>query len=149
MQLLTKNKFAYFNYHILDKWHAGIILTGPEVKSAKYGNLNLKNSYCSFDSNNELWIKDMHIAPYLPAKREQRDYDPTRSRKLLLNKKELQSLIGKLQQKGFSLVPLQIYVKNKFIKLEIGLGRGKKKIDKREVIKKREQEREIRRKFRN
>ena len=149
MRLIAKNKFAYFNYRIAEKWQAGIILTGPEVKSAKYGQLNLKNSYCAFDSNGELWIKDMHISPYLPAKREQQGYQPTRPRKLLLNKRESQSLIGKLEQKGFSLVPLQAYTQNKFIKLEIGLGRGKKKFDKKEAIKKREVEREIRRKFRN
>ncbi len=141
-KIITKNKKAYHDYEILEKLEAGIILSGPEVKSAKTGHINLKGSYVII-SNEEAHLLNSHIAPYKFANLS--DYNPTRTRKLLLHNKEINHLIGKLQTKGISLVPLQVYIKNNLIKIEIGVARGKKKYDKREDIKKKEAKRKIQR----
>lgn len=147
MAVLAKNKRASFDYEILEKWEAGLVLTGPEVKSSKAGQINLKGSYVSVIDEKPLLI-NCHIASYKPAKGAQKDYHPTRTRKLLLNKQEVKSLIGKAGQKGLTLLPLSIYTKKGFVKIEIGLGRGKKKKDKREALKKKAVDREIRRALR-
>ncbi|MCD6528592.1 SsrA-binding protein SmpB [bacterium] len=142
--ILARNKKVLTNYEILDKWKAGLVLTGPEVKSIKQKKINLESSYITMDKNQELWLINTHIAPYPPAGETQKSYNPTQPRKLLLNKKEIKSLIGKLQQKGLTLIPLMVYDKKGIIKVEIGLAKGLKKYDKREKIKKRETERRIR-----
>ncbi|PIY96271.1 MAG: SsrA-binding protein [Candidatus Kerfeldbacteria bacterium CG_4_10_14_0_8_um_filter_42_10] len=147
MPSLAKNKRAFFDYEILDKWEAGLVLSGPEVKSAKAGQINLKGSFVSIVDEKPMLI-NCHIAAYQSAKDSQKDYDPTRTRKLLLNKKEIGSLIGKTGQKGLTLLPLAVYTKKGLVKVEIGLGRGKRKQDKRETLKKRATDREIRRALR-
>ena len=144
MPVLAKNKRAFFDYDILEKWEAGLVLTGAEVKSVKAGQVNLKGSFATISQGKPLLI-NCHIAPYKQAKGSQKYYSPTHTRKLLLNKKEIKSLIGKEKQKGLTLLPLSIYTKKGFVKTEIGLGRGKKKRDKREILKKKAIDQEIRR----
>ncbi len=142
MPVLAKNKKAYFDYEILEKFEAGISLIGQEVKSIKMGRISLKGSYVVL-KNEEIFLIGCHIPAYQP-KNAPPDYDPERSRKLLLKKKEIRSLIGKTKQKGLTLIPLKVYTKRGKIKVEIALVKGKRKIDKREIIRKREIEREIR-----
>ncbi len=143
MKEITKNKNAYFNYEILEKLVAGISLLGLEVKSIKSGRISLKATYVVL-RNEEAFLIGANIPPYQP-KNTPKDYNPERSRKLLLKKSEIKYLIGKTKQKGLTIVPLRVYNIRGKIKLEIGLAKGKKKFDKRRVIKKRESEREIRR----
>lgn len=140
------NRQAKFNYEILDTSEAGIVLRGHEVKSVRMGQVSLKESFAKV-RNGEVWLFNMHIAPYsggTPA-----NYEPTRTRKLLLNKKEIRSLIGKLQEKGLSLVPLRLYIKKNRVKIELGLGKGKKKYDKRTSIKDKELKRLEKRKLKH
>lgn len=146
MKTLIQNRRAKFDYEILETYEAGIVLLGKEVKSLKNGQAKLDGSY-AFISNGELMLLNMHITPYQP-KNTMGLAEPDRSRKLLLHKKEIRYLIGKLKEKKFTLVPTKVYIKQGKIKLEIGLGRGKTEIDKRETIKKREADREMRRNIR-
>jgi len=143
MKVFAENRKAYFNYEILEKFEAGMVLTGQEVKSIKSGRINLAGSYVML-KNSEVYLIGANVPPYQPQNAPT-DYDPSQSRKLLLNKKEINYLIGKSAERGLTLVPLKVYTKNRRIKLEFGLGKGKKKFDKRETIKKREVEREIER----
>lgn len=138
---IANNKQAYHNYEISETIVAGLVLNGPEVKSVKKGQIDLKGAYVEVDANGEAWLTNAYIAFYKPARLAQKNYNPNAPRKLLLTKKEIRFLIGKQKEKGFSVVPLEIYLKNNFIKIKIGIGRGKKKFDKRESIKKREFER--------
>lgn len=140
MKTYAENKKARFNYEILEEYEAGIVLSGAEVKSIRGGHISLKESFATVRSG-EIWLTNAHISPYKPARIE--GYDPTRSRKLLLKKAETEKLIGKSGEQGLTLVPLKVYDKNGKIKVEIGLARGKKKYDKREVIKRRDVEREV------
>ena len=142
MRVLAENKKAYFTYQILEKFEAGISLIGQEVKSLKTRGVNLAGSYVVIKDSEAFWI-GAKIPPYQP-KNVPPDYNPERSRKLLLKKSEIKYLIGKAKQKGLTLIPLRVYTKRGKIKLEFGIARGKKKVDKRELIKKREIEREIR-----
>ena len=144
---LAENKKAYYDYEILDKYEAGIILTGQEVKSIKTGKTSIKGSYVVIRSE-EVFLIGAFVSPYQP-KNSPPDYDPQRSRKLLLKKSEIKELIGKSKEKGIALVPLKVYSKHAKIKLAFGLGKGKKKSDKRETIKKREIQREIQRVIKN
>ena len=146
MNVLAKNKDAFFNYAIEKQIEAGIVLTGQEVKSAKGGNVSLKGAHVTIHGN-EAYLTNAHISPYKYAG-ELPNYDPTRSRKLLLKKSEISGLIGKSKQQGMAVVPLELYTKQGLIKVKLGIGRGKKRYDKREAIKKREQEREIKRAIR-
>ena len=143
VKVLAENKKAYFNYKILDKFEAGISLIGQEVKSIKIRGVNLAGSYVVLKDGEAFWI-GAKISPYQP-KNAPLDYNPERSRKLLLKKSEIKYLTGKAKQKGLTLVPLKVYTKKGKIKLEFGVVKGKKKFDKRELIKKREVEKEIRR----
>ena len=136
------NKKAYFNYEILETFQAGIVLIGQEVKSIKNGRISLAGSYVILKGE-EIFLIGANVPPYQP-KNAPRDYDPKRFRKLLLKKSEIKYLIGKSRQMGLTLIPLKVYTKQQKIKLEFGLAKGKKKVDKREKIKKREIEREIR-----
>ena len=142
MESIT-NKKAYFNYEIIQAFEAGIILTGPEVKSIKAGRINLDGGYINIDSRNVPWLINVHVDPYAPSAQIQQNYNPTQSRKLLLNKKEISNLVGKISIRGLTVVPLKIYTKNQIIKVEIGLAKGKKLWDKRETIKKREEKKNI------
>ncbi|OIO46361.1 MAG: SsrA-binding protein [Parcubacteria group bacterium CG1_02_39_15] len=143
MKVLAENKKAYFNYTVLEKYEAGISLIGQEVKSIKLGRVNLAGSYVVL-KDEEIYLIGANIPPYQP-KNAPADYFPERSRKLLLKKVEIKHLIGKAKQKGLTLIPLKLYTKNGKIKLEFGIAKGKKQFDKRESIKKREVEKEIRR----
>lgn len=143
MAVLAENKKAYFNYNILEKFEAGISLVGQEVKSLKTRGVNLAGSYVIIKNEELFWV-GAKIPPYQP-KNAPSDYAPERSRKLLLRKKEIKRLIGKSKEKGLTLIPLRVYTKNTKIKLEFGTAKGRKKIDKRELIKKREIERSIER----
>ena len=144
MKVLAENKKAYFNYEILEKFEAGISLIGQEVKSIKLGHINLAGSYVVIDKNSEVFWIGAKVPPYQPNNAPA-DYNPERSRKLLLKKKEINYLIGKSRQRGLTLIPLKVYTKNAKIKLEFGIGKGKKEIDKREIIKKRETDKDIER----
>jgi SsrA-binding protein len=138
---LVSNKQALRDYKIIETYKAGLILTGAEVKSIKLGRADLKGSHVKLDKAGELWLIASYIAPYPPAKREQTNYQPDRSRKLLLRSREIKSLIGATKVKGHTLIPLKLFISHGLVKLEVGLGKGKKIADKRETIKKRDFER--------
>ncbi|MEK7665342.1 MAG: SsrA-binding protein SmpB [Patescibacteria group bacterium] len=142
MPTLAYNKRAKFDYEILEEMEAGLKLTGAETKSAKAGHVSFQGAYVSVRGN-EAWLKAMHISPYKPAG-EQKTYNPTRDRKLLLHKREIKRLIGKSKEAGLTLVPISLYTKGDLVKLSFGIGRGKKQFEKREAIRKREIDREIR-----
>lgn len=139
---LASNRKAFHDYHIEETQEAGIALTGTEIKSVRAGSINLRDAYAQV-KNGELWLMNAHIAPYEPASRQ--NTDPYRDRKLLMHRKEILRLFGRVQEKGLTLVPLRMYLKKNRAKVEIGLARGKKLYDKREAIGKRDSEREIRR----
>lgn len=147
MATLATNKRAVFDYEILDKYEAGLMLSGAEVKSVKNGHLSLKGSFVTLHEN-ELYITNAHISPY-PFANPKIAYDPTRSRKLLVRKAEIRSLIGKMHVKGLTLVPLRVYTKKRLVKLEFAVGRGKKAFDKRSDIAKKESKREMDRKLKS
>ncbi|HUT22103.1 MAG TPA: SsrA-binding protein SmpB [Candidatus Bipolaricaulota bacterium] len=140
------NKQAHFDYEILEKFEAGLKLTGAEVKAVKAGGINLKGSYVTLKQQpkTEVFLINAHISKYKPAG-EQPEYDPTGSRKLLLRKEEINKLTGILRQKGLTFVPLRVYTKHNLVKLEFGVGRGKKRFEKKDSIKKRENDRKIER----
>ena len=148
MPNITTNKKLLADFHILEKFEAGIVLSGPEVKSVKAGQINLKGSYVTIDGKNEVWLINAHISPYKPAASRQISYKPTQNRKLLLSKKEIDYLRGKEKEKGLTIMPISVYTKGSLIKVELGLARGKKQFDKRESVKKREVDRQIRRQMR-
>lgn len=144
---LIANKKAYFNYEILEKIEAGVELLGFEVKSLKKGQGSLKGSYVIVRGN-EAFVVNMQIPPYQPANTP-KDYDPSRIRRLLVTKKEIERLFKEGEQKGLTIVPVLVYNKGKKLKIEVAIVRGKKKYDKRETIKKRDMKREIRRSLKN
>jgi SsrA-binding protein len=144
-RIINKNKEGLFSYEVLETYQAGIVLSGPEVKAIKLGQVSLKGSYVTIDQNGEAWLTKAHISSYKPARNVQEKYDPDQPRKLLLNKKEIDKLIGKSKQKGLTIIPINVYTKRGLIKVDIALARGKTRIDKREVIKNREADREIQR----
>ena len=141
----AENRKAYFNYEILEKYEAGIELLGTEVKSVRGGSMSLEGSFVIIRGG-EAYIINANIPPY-QAKNASKDYDPLRNRKLLLTKKEIEELAGSEKNKSLTIVPISVYNKNRKIKLEIALVKGKKKYDKRETIKKRDTDREIRREY--
>ncbi|MFH1745165.1 MAG: SsrA-binding protein SmpB [bacterium] len=147
MPPIAYNKRANYDYEISDKYQAGIVLFGHEVKSIKTGHVSLKSSFVTIktgaNGKAELYLTNAHIPLYKKASTI-KNYDPTRPRKLLLKKSEIKHLIGKKKEQGLTLAPIKIYTKHSLVKLEFGVGRGKKKIDKRESIKKRETNRKIR-----
>ena len=140
IKLIAKNPNAYHNYNIEDKIEAGIVLYGTEIKSIRNGKVNLKDSYANI-KNGEVYIYNMHISPYEHGNIFNKD--PLRNRKLLLNKREINKLIGLINQKGYTLVPISIYFKGNFVKVELGVGKGKKLYDKRQDIAKKDAERKI------
>lgn len=143
MPTLAINKKARHEYQVIDKFEAGIALTGAEVKSVRAERMNLTGAYVSIASGNAILV-GAHIPRY-PQAGKQPDYDPDRTRRLLLHQRELAKLAGKMEQKGLTLVPLSVYTKGPFIKLEIGLARGKQQFEKRDTLKKRDLDRDIRR----
>lgn len=139
---LAKNKRAYFDYHILETYEAGIVLAGYEVKAIKLGHISLQGAYVIIKSN-EAFLLNAHVSPYQPVNMP-KSYDPTRSRRLLLKKSQIKMFIGKSKSEGLTLIPLSVYTKRGKIKVQIGLAKSKKKYEKRELIRKRDIEREMR-----
>lgn len=145
VKIVCQNRKARHEYEIEDVLEAGIVLLGPEVKSLRDGRANLTDGYAVFE-NGEAWLYNVHISPYSHANDTSR-LDPLRPRKLLLHKAEGRKLIGKLDRKGYTLIPLKIYFRNGKAKVELGLAKGKKLYDKRETVKRRDTERELRRRY--
>ena len=142
-KIIATNRKARHDYFIDETCEAGIALTGTEIKSARAGRVNLRDSYVQI-KNGELWLIDTHIAPYKQAGRS--SHEPKRPRKLLMHRREISRLQGKVQEKGYTLVPLRLYLKdNKWAKVEIALARGKKLYDKRQAIRKHDAQREMER----
>ena len=141
-KILVKNRRAPFDYHLEDRFEAGMVLTGTEIKSIRAGRVNLQDAYARID-NGEAWLLNMHVSPYEQGNRA--NVDPLRPRKLLLKRGELRRLVGKLQSSGLTLVPLSLYIRNGFAKLDLALARGKKLYDKREALADREAQREAER----
>ncbi len=140
IKLIAKNPTAYHNYFIEDKIETGIVLFGTEIKSIRAGKVNLKDSYAHI-KNGEVYISGMHISPYEHGNIFNKN--PLRDRKLLLNKREINKLIGLTKQKGYALIPISLYFKGNFVKLELGIGKGKKLYDKRQDIAKKDAQKQI------
>ena len=145
-KVISKNPTARHNYEIIDTLECGIVLSGTEIKSIRNGKVNLKDSYAMI-KNGELFIFNLHISPYEFGNIYNKD--PLRDRKLLVNKRELNKLVGLIQQKGYSLVPISMYFKGNFVKIELGIGKGKKLYDKRRDIAKKDAELKIQRALKN
>ena len=146
VKLIANNKKAYHDFFILDTYEAGIALHGTEVKSLRMGKCSIKEAFVRVE-NEEVFVYGMHISPY--EKGNIFNKDPLRVKKLLLHKAEIRKLIGKIKEKGMTLVPLRVYLKGSLVKVEIGLAKGKKLYDKRQDIAKKDQRREAERKFKN
>ncbi len=146
IKIISKNPTVYHNYIIESKIEAGIVLSGTEIKSIRQGKVNLKDSYAQI-KNRECFICGMHISPYEHGNIFNKN--PLRDRKLLLNKSEINKLIGMIKQKGYALVPISLYYKNSFVKVELGVVKGKKLYDKREDIAKKDAEMKIRKALKN
>ncbi len=140
-KILSDNRHAGHQYHLLERFEAGLVLTGTEVKSARAGKVQLRDSYAEVVGN-EAWLVNAHISHYTHGNRE--NHDPVRRRKLLLHRQEIDKLLGKTREKGLTLVPTKVYLKAGRVKCELALGRGKKLHDKRETERRREQEAEAR-----
>mgnify|MGYP001074425407 CR=1 FL=1 len=140
-RVLTVNRQASHNYHLEERFEAGVALTGTEVKSIREGRVNLRDSYADVKQG-ELWLLNCHISPYSHGNIY--NHDPLRTRKLLLHKQEIRRLIGKVEERGYTLVPTRMYLKNGRIKVEIALARGKRAYDKREAERRRQAEQEAR-----
>ena len=139
---VTENKKARFEYFIEEEFEAGMVLVGTEVKALRQGRANLKDAYARI-VNGELWVYQLHIGPYSHAHYD--NHEPLRPRKLLLHSYEIKRLYGKVNEKGYTLVPTRIYFKNGRVKITVGLAKGKRKVDKRETIRRRDQKREMER----
>lgn len=137
---VASNREARFRYNLSDEVEAGMVLRGSEVKSMREGGVQMKDSYASVE-NGEVWLRNMHIAPYKHAGNE--NHEPERPRKLLLHRREIDRIVGKLAEKGYSLIPTRIYFRGGRAKVELALGRGKDVGDKRQTIKERESKREM------
>jgi SsrA-binding protein len=141
-KVLASNRKARHEYHILDEWEAGVVLTGSEVKSLREGKVSFQDAFARVERG-EVWLHSLHISPYLQANRQ--NHDPLRPRKLLLHRAEIRKLIGKVEEKGLTLIPLELYLDRGLVKLKLALARGKQLHDKRDALKQRDQEREVRR----
>ena len=140
IKIIAENRKARHNYHIDDVFEAGLVLQGTEVKSLRQGRVNLKDAYARI-KHGEVFVHQMHIGPYPFA--HHGNHEPLRTRKLLLHKREIKRLYGKINEQGFTLVPLKIYFKSGKVKLELALARGKRQYDKREAIRKRDEKRDL------
>ena len=143
-KLIANNKKAYFDYFIEDTWEAGIALHGTEVKSVRMGKCSIKEAFIRVEDR-EVFVYNMHISPY--EKGNIFNKDPLRVKKLLLHRHEVNKILGEVTQKGYTLVPLQVYLKGSLVKVQVGLGRGKKLYDKRDTIAKKDQRREAEKDF--
>ncbi|MBR3324665.1 MAG: SsrA-binding protein SmpB [Clostridia bacterium] len=146
-KFIAKNPTAYHNYEIVDKIEAGIVLYGTEIKSIRTGKVNLKDSYAVIEKNGEIFVYSMNITPYEHGNIYNKD--PLRPKKLLLNKNEINKLVGMTSKKGYSLIPINMYFKGNFVKLTLGIGKGKKLYDKREDIKEKESKIKMQRYLKN
>jgi len=142
LKLVCRNRKAYFEYTIDDLFEAGLVLTGSEVKSLRLGKANIQDAYARF-RDGEIFLLNANISPYSHATGE--NHDPIRPRKVLLHRRELKRLQGKLTERGYTLIALKLYFKDEHAKVELGLAKGKKKFDKRETIRQREEQRELER----
>lgn len=140
VKVVATNRKAAHDYFLEDRYEAGIVLTGSEIKSIRAGQLNLRDGYVQ-PKDGELWLYNVHIAPYEPAHRE--GHEPRRPRKLLLHRREIARLMSEIQKKGYTIVPTQVYLRRGRAKVEIALARGKRQYDKREAIARREAQRQI------
>ena len=138
---IATNRQAAFRYELIDRWEAGLQLQGSEVKSLRAGRVQLKDAYAALNADGEVWLHNVHIAPYAPASRE--NHEPERARKLLLHRYEIERMIGSTAEKGLTLVPTRMYFKGPRAKVEIALARGKDVGDKRRALKEKDQKREI------
>jgi len=141
-RIIATNRKARHEYHVLDRWEAGIVLAGPEVKSLREGKVSFKDSFARVEAG-EVWLHNLHISPYDSANRW--NQDPERPRKLLLHDHEIRKLIGSVEEKGLTLVPMELYLTRGYVKTTLALARGRQLHDKREALKRRTQEREARR----
>lgn len=139
-KVLAQNRKASHDYSIIDTIEAGIVLKGTEIKSIRAGRINLKDGYATI-RNGEIFLQNVHISPYEQG--NVFNHDPVRTRKLLMHKKQIARLIGETKSSGYTLIPLKVYIKDGYAKVLIGLGKGKKKYDKREDLKRKDQKREI------
>jgi SsrA-binding protein len=137
---IAENRKARHNYFIEDTYEAGLVLVGTEVKSLRAGRANLKDSYAKI-KNGEVWVHQVHISPYSHA--SYGNHDPLRPRKLLLKKREIKKLYGKMNESGYTLVPLRLYFKGANVKVLLGLAKGKRKYDKRDTIRRRDEQRDL------
>lgn len=147
MKTIATNRKANFEYHIISTFEAGIVLKGSEVKSIRLGHTNLQDSYITFDKNSECYIKNMHITNYKDATIDK--LDEKRSRKLLLNRQEIKKIMGKVKEKGFTCIPLKVYLKDNFVKLEIAIAKGKHTYDKKKSLAERDIHRDTQRLLKN
>jgi SsrA-binding protein len=145
MKVISTNRKAQRDYFLEDRFEAGLVLQGSEIKSIRAGNVSLREAYVQVDGQ-EAWLTNAHIGPYDPASRD--NHDPKRPRKLLLHKREIRKLFDQVRQKGYTVIPLKLYLKSGIAKVEIALARGKRKYDKRQAIAKRDAEREMARRRR-
>ncbi len=145
-KVVASNRKARHEYHILDTWEAGIVLQGPEVKSLREGKVSFQDAFARIERG-EVWLYSLHISPYEQANRF--NSDPLRTRKLLLHSHEIRKLIGKVEEKGLTLIPLEIYFRGGYAKVTLALAKGKQLHDKREKLKERTQERETQRAIRS
>lgn len=141
-KILARNRKALHEYHVIETFEAGMLLAGPEVKSVRAGRVSLAESFARVDRG-EVWLYGLHISPYEPANRW--NADPVRPRKLLLHRKEIRKLIGATQEKGLTLIPLDVHLRAGYVKLNLALARGKQLYDKRQALKKKETKREMER----
>jgi SsrA-binding protein len=139
-KVVCRNKKASFDYFIEERYEAGMVLLGPEVKSLREGRANLVDSYARLKKGG-VYLHNMHISPYPHA--HYMEIDPARTRKLLMHKREIKRLIGKTEERGYSLIPLKVYFKSGWVKVELGLAKGKRKVDKRRAIKEKDLKREM------
>ena len=139
-KVISTNRKAFHDYLIFDRFDAGIVLTGTEIKSIRQGAFNLKDSFAKIEDG-EIFLYNMHISPYEQGNRN--NHEPERTRKLLLKKQEIMKMLGKIKKENYTIVPLELYLSHGFAKIEIGLAKGKKLYDKRESITKKTQERDI------
>jgi SsrA-binding protein len=142
VKVIARNRKATHDYHIESRFEAGLVLLGSEIKSIRAGGVNLREGYVA-PRDGELWLVNVHIAPYMPAARE--GHEPRRPRKLLLSRREINRLLGRVQERGYTIIPLSLYLKQGRAKVEIGLAKGKRQYDKRASISERESQRQIER----
>jgi SsrA-binding protein len=146
-RIAVQNRRARHEYHVLDTWEAGIVLQGTEVKSLRDGKANLQDSFARLDHRGELWLHNLHISPYEMGNRF--NHDPLRPRKLLMHRSELRRLVGQVEQKGLTLVPLDLHFTDGLAKVNLALVRGKQLHDKREALKERADQRDVERAYKN